>query len=332
MGLPALSASTHLLDGELYKESLRSQDVYQRFPDLFAEQMLVTQPQLAQKAQIDFTGVGHDDWKLLAQALFPSGWIQAQVERLLDEIFIATEPGAAPPSLSIPLAEITQRLSSESGMLIYQQILQTKRQCNLKDFFSILGWINEEPDARLPICNIPPDLTELAAWIGEYDSGDAMIRDLLKSLPDQLPKEILLTDFIELPAGRLGGWLRAGSIFGWICLALAGLFLLFTFAAPLGRTLTGGLPLWGLPLGLAGVACLLETLLLPQASGRLILGSVKGTLAPGLTDVLLKVGEAVAESSATTLAWQAAGLLGLGVLLCGGAALVWGYRLLIHPR
>lgn len=326
LALPILSASDHLMDSQLYKESLREQDVYQRFPDLFAEQMMLSQPSLGRQAHIDFNGVGPADWKILAQALFPPDWIQTQVERLLDEIFAAAKPGVTPPALKISLADITQRLGDESGMRIYKQVIQTKRECNFDDFFSIMDWINEDPAALLPICNIPADLSEFAAWIGGYNSGDEMIRGLLKMLPDQLPKEIELSEFMELRTDRLAGWLRAGRIAGWICLALAGLSLLFTFAAPLGRTLSGGLLLWGLPLALAGAAGLLEALLLPWAVGGLITSGFKGTLAPSLSSILLQMGEAVAKSSATALAWQGGGLLTLGGLLCGAAALVWGYR------
>jgi hypothetical protein len=48
--LPVLNIAGDLLDGEAYKASLREQDIYARFPDLFAEQMQLSQPSLAKEA------------------------------------------------------------------------------------------------------------------------------------------------------------------------------------------------------------------------------------------------------------------------------------------
>ncbi len=49
--LPVLNVSSDLLDGEKYKASLREQDVYNRFPDLFAEQMQRSQASLEKEAR-----------------------------------------------------------------------------------------------------------------------------------------------------------------------------------------------------------------------------------------------------------------------------------------
>lgn len=325
LALPLLSTGALTNDG-LYKESLRSQNVYERFPDLFAEQMMLTQARLGQQANVDFSGVGPGDWKLVAQELFPPEWLQTQAERLVDEILAAARPGAAAPTLNIPLADITRRLGGEAGMRIYKQVIQTKRECSFDDFFTIIDWIDNDPAARLPICNIPSDLSEFAALIGGYNNGNEMIADLLTQLPGQLPQEVSLAQVVRLPIGRVGAWLQLGRLAGWLCLALAGLALLLTFAAPTGRTLSGAMLLWGVPLALAGVVVLLEAVALPWLVGGLIVGGFQGVLAPGLQRILLHVVDAVIKSSARMLIWSGSALLLVGVLLAGMALLSVFFR------
>lgn len=164
--------------------------------------------------------------------------------------------------------------------------------------------------------------------MGDYDSREAMIRDLLAGLPAQLPKELSLADVTSLRVDRAAGWLRLGRLVGLASLGLAGLALLLTLAAPRGRRPVSGLLLWGLPLAAAGAAGLLEALLLPRLVGGLIAGGGRAALAPGLADVLRQTGRAAAQGSAAALAGWSAGLLAAGALLClaAGGLWAWGQR------
>lgn len=322
--LPVLSISGDLLDGELYKTSLREQDVYARFPDLFAEQMQVSQDSLAEEARLNLAGVTAADWKLVASELVTPQWMQAQVESLIDQVFAATAAGAAPPALKLSLAEVSQRLSGEAGFNIYKQIIATKRSCSLDDFFDIIDWIGQEPGVRLPICNIPPFLTEFAALLGGYENGDELIRDLLKQLPESIPAEVALSDLFSLRMDRVSGWVDSMTILAWISLLLGLGALLATLISPIVRTLKGWLLSWGICLAVAGGICLVESQVLPYTLGGLIVGAFSSSLAPSISKIILETGRSVTEAGANSLFWLSLALLLVGLGMAAVGALAWG--------
>jgi hypothetical protein len=322
LALPVLNASSRLLDAGLYKQSLRDQDVYNRFPELFAAQMLLSQAELGREAQIDFRGFTAEDWKLIASELVTPQWLQSQVESLIDQTFAAAEPGAPAPALSISLADVKARLSGDSGFNIYKKVIQTKRECSLDNLFSIIDWVEDVPGAILPVCNIPPLLTDIAAFFMDYTDGDAMIRDVIKDLPGELPDELALSEFFSLPMAQAGRSLAAARLAAGACLVLAGLCLLLVFISPFGRTLTGWLLLWGAALAGAGLACLAAVLLLPASLGALIAGAFSGELSPSLEVVVLRMAQDVTGASASALGIQAALLLFFGAGLATIGVLV----------
>ncbi|MBN2548659.1 MAG: hypothetical protein JXB15_05860, partial [Anaerolineales bacterium] len=324
LALPFLNTSERILDSEVYKKALQDENVYTRFPDLFAEQMALSQTALGKEARIDFRGVTQADWKLIATELVTPEWMQKQVESLIDEIFKATEKDAAAPTLKISLQEVTQRLSGDSGFRIYKQVIDTKEKCSLDDFFSMLDWMEDPNKGMLRICKIPPMLTDIAAFIGEYDNGDALIKDLLKELPEALPKEVSLSEFFTLPMEDVGKTVDTLKLIGGVCLFLALLALLATFISPMGRSLKGWLILWGLPLAAAGVVCLLLSFLTPSILSGVITGGFKGSIAPGVMDVIKKMVSAVVKPSATSLAVQAGLMLVAGLVMSGAGAMMWG--------
>lgn len=322
--LPVLNVSSDLLDGEKYKASLREQDVYNRFPDLFAEQMQRSQSSLEQEARLDLSGVTAADWKLIATQLVTPQWMQSQVESLIDQTFNAAKGDAAAPKLELNLTEVTQRLSGDAGFNIYKQIIATKRSCSLDDFFNIIDWMSEEPGVRLPICNIPPFLTDIAALIGGYENGDELIKDLLKELPGAIPATVSLSDFFSLRMDRVAGWVNNFRIVAWISLLLALAALLGMLISPFVRTLKGWLLSWGACLAAAGMVCLLISQVLPYTLGGLIVGAFSGEIAPSLAKIILETGRSVTASGATSLAWQSGAMLLVGLAMAGAGALVWG--------
>jgi hypothetical protein len=331
LALPVLNISGRLLDAKLYKDALKQEDFYRRFPDLFAEQMTTSQASLSKTTHIDFKGVTTADWRLLAQELIPPDWLQAQMESLIDQIFASAKSNAAPPALKISLADVTTRLSGDSGFRIYKEIIQSKRACDLFDLFEILDWIDKDSQAYLPICSIPQDLSDFAAEIAGYSNGDAMIRDLIKDLPSQIPKEIALSDFFTLHMDRVGSTMGIAKTIAWIFLLLAGMCLLLVFISPMGRSLKGWLLLWGAPLALSGLICLVIALIMPSLLGGLIIGGFKSSLSPALQNVIHNIAGYISKSSAVSLGLQASGLLAIGILMCIASALVWGVGRFLAP-
>lgn len=321
--LPILNLRGDLLDGEKYKAALREQQVYTRFPDLFAEQMLRSQAALGQQARINFSGITEADWKLIATELVTPQWMQTQVESLIDQIFTSAKAGAAPPQLKLSLTEVTQRLGGDSGFNIYKQIIATKRTCGLDDFFDIVDWISQEPNVKLPICNIPSLLTEFAALFGGYENGDDLIRDLLKELPDAIPKEIALSAFFSLRMDRLAAWLKILTILAWVSLLLGLGALLAMLISPYVRTLKGWLLSWGICLEAAGMVGLIASQALPYSLGGLIVGAFNKSLAPSISKIILETGRTVTQTGANALFWQAAAMLLVGLAMLAAGTLLW---------
>lgn len=317
LALPILNLSGHLDDAELYKAALRQENVYQRFPDLFAAQMALSQNALGKEAQIDFRGFTADDWKLIAQELITPQWVQVQVEHLIDEIFASIQNRSTTPRLTISLAEVMQKLGGEAGFRIYKQVISTKRPCKLDDFFSMMDWLDEDPQATLPICYIPPSLVEFAAFFTDYENGDALIRDLIRELPAQIPQELALSDFFTLPLDQVGAVLRLLRVVGWLCLGLAPLTLLFTFLARSGRRLPGWLISWGVALALGGLLGLAAGFLSPRLLRSLITSNLRGVLTDALSGVTLAISQTVLAPGVKHLTWQAGGLLLFGLLMSG---------------
>ena len=324
LSLPILNISGRIDDGNLYKEALVQQNIYNRFPDLFAGQMALSQASLGKEAHIDFTGVGKADWKIIAEELVTADWMKKQVESMIDEIFAAMKPGAASPTLKISLSEVTQKLGQDAGFNIYKKVISTKRECTLEDFFTILDWLDQNKGVNMPICNIPPDLTEFAAWFAEYENGDALIRDILKDLPKELPTEIALSDFFVLNMQGVGKLLRQAHTIGLIGLGMAVLALLFVFVSPMGRSLKGLLLLWGIPLAIAGLICMLIAWLMPYFLGASIAGAFKGTITPELQTAINEMGRYVLKSSTNAMGWQSVIMLVVGLLMSGASVFVWG--------
>ena len=313
VALPVLNASGRLLDAALYKQALLEQDVYNRFPDLFAEQMALSQDELGREAQIDFRGFTAADWKLIAQELTTPQWLQVQVEGLIDQVFAERDPDVPAPALTISLAEVNQRLEGDFGFRIYKAIIQTKRACDMDDLFEIVDWMDDVPSATLPICNIPPMLTEIAAFFMDYDDGDALIRDVIKDLPGAIPDELALTDVLDLPVAQMRSSIALARFVAFACLALAGLALLLVFVSPFGRTLHGWLLLWGTAFSVAGLVGLLEGFLMPGAMTALITGAFGGGVSPGLNAVIQGMAEKVTEVGARTMMVQSGVILLLGL-------------------
>jgi hypothetical protein len=252
--------------------------------------------------------------------------MQSQVESLIDQTFNAAKEGASPPELKLSMAEVTQRLSGDAGFTIYKQIIASKRSCSLDDFFNIIDWIGEDPNVKLPICNIPPMLTEFAALLGGYENGDELIKDLLKQLPDAIPAEVSLSDFFSLRMDSVAGWVNNMKTLAWISLFLALAALLATLIAPFVRTLKGWLLTWGICLAAAGLLCLVESQLLPYTLGGLIVGAFSGSIAPSIAKIILETGRSVTASGASALAWQSAAMLLVGLAMSAAGALVWGIK------
>lgn len=326
LALPILNTSNRLFDSSLYKEALVKQDVYNRFPDLFADQMVLSQPALSKETNINFGAFTRADWKLIAQELVTPQWVQKQTESLMDEVFAAAQKGAAPPALKISLQEVSDRLTGDAGFRIYKEVIQTKPECNLDDIFTILDWMDEDPQAVMPVCHIPEDLTDfIGSFIG-YSSGDDLIKAVLKDMRDELPADMELSEFFTLPMNKIGIIKDLARVTALVCVTLAALALLLVFVSPIGRTLKGWLLLWGLPLAGAGLICLVIALSMPSALAAMISSGIKGAVTPALSDIFVEVMRTVTKPGASALTAQAAGMLFAGVVMSGASAMVWGIR------
>jgi len=184
----------------------------------------------------------------------------------------------------------------------------------------------------LPICYIPPSLVEFAAFFIDYENGDALIRDLMRELPAQLPQELALSDFFTLPVSQVGAALQLLRAAGWLCLGLAPLALLLTFLARPGRTLPGWLIMWGLVLALGGILAWGAGLLAPRLLRSLLISSLHGVLTDALSGVMLTVSQTVLQPGVQQLNRQAAAFLLFGATLCLGGGVIFVIKMAKRNR
>lgn len=298
-----LNVQRELLRPESYKQALAEQGIYERFPALAADQILL---QDTGDVPEQLRYLTREDYEAILTDLLPSAWVQGQVEVAIDQAFSFLDSGGRFPAVRISLAEVRERLSGgEEGIRIVMRIVRSWPPCTEEQLQS---WVGSED---LPICRPPEEiLTALAPTLGGLQAELAA---------SQIPDELDLTGSMQ------GGDVPdlAPILMGVRLIPFLPVVLLILITLLTVRSLRGLLRWWGLPLlfaGLAGFGLALATPSLVEWSlGAGSLDSGLGALPGDLIEIVHGVVRSLAGSLAGGIAAYARTVALIGLTFAVGS-------------
>ncbi len=344
LALLLFNAERQLFSAEGYKRALAAQNLYERFPALIAEQIVVqasyrgpgaenpgeeAPPEEVGGPSNQFKYLTQSDYEVILRELLPAEWLQTQTESVLDQIFAFLNSESPTATIQLSTVEFKARLSGEAGVEAVLQLVRSWPPCTpeqLRDFTQATSKSDLE---GMPTCRPPDD--ELTALTPRIES-------ILSERAAKLPDEINLAQSFSGPpeeseinptppsetGGPLGNDPRAAlRRLRWIArlsplISIALLLLVALFGV---RSRKGGLRWWGIPLLIAGVLTLGLGLAIMPAMDWAIANFLSGRAPPYFSANLVQAGFDFARATMRGLAnWIAAeaaviGLLGLGMLL-----------------
>ena len=297
-----------ILNPDFYKQTLADQEIYQRLPEVIAQQLASSITQeggestLLENPSVNFMILEQEEWESILTDLIDPGWLQMQTENIIDQFFdillISPDPVNAPITISIK--EVKSRLAGPEGTQAFKQILDAQPPCSVNQLLGFLQLGLGLPTSIDTLLCRPPDyiISELTSAVGLF----------LSSAVDQVPDQVTLSLpealFDSSSSGRSPDSNQAAipsaiqtlrktntAILWGPVLPIIFLFLVTILAV---RSLNDFLLWWGGSLLAAGLISLILSLSLFPATNwvfsRLIPDDT-GTLF-GLTNILIQLGVA----------------------------------------
>jgi hypothetical protein len=346
LALVGFNVERNLFDPEPYKRSLAAQGIYQRIPALAAEQLVLQQRfeqllpasdprQRALPPHLQF--LTQADYEAILSDLLTPEWTQEQIESVIDQVFLYWNTDAETVPVTISIAEIKARFTGEVATRTFGRVLGSWPECNL---IELLGWSGVVLGAKLedlPVCRPPDAVVETVLPIVSSLLSEAVLQQIVDAVasaavtqvPDEVvifqlptpPEEIIPPKEPPIPREQV-------IIYRWLGrLSPLPAIVLLAVTVILGARSLKGLLLWGgVPLLLAGLAGVLVAgtayLGLSQIVRPIVLGGLEPPTAPGIAEIALRVGEAVARPMVIWGGVEAAVIAGVGAVLSlgGGVA------------
>jgi hypothetical protein len=311
-----------LFSAGTYKQALRGQHVYDRMPELIAEQVIYQDQHTSSGEGLapELKRLTQSDWEIMLSEIITPAALQTQTESVIDQLLVYINTPGQALELKVSLVDFKQKLDGEEGLRATMQIINAQPACSSEEWAQIVSGAQSAQFQDLPYCR--PSAEILAA-------SEPYLRDALHQLVASIPDETYM-DNTPASASRATRTqdsradLKRVRRYIWLSLCIpAGLILL---VAAFGvRSLTG-CGLWlGIPLLFTGLLTFLTALATWMLPGWLIARnapsdkvSLEG-VAPGVTQMLVDVGTSIAHSAARTLGILAILLilLGLGLIAAG---------------
>jgi hypothetical protein len=334
-----------VFDPGIYKQALRSENVYKRMPALIGEQITyqIKNPAAGENYPPELQRLTQDDWDVLLTDLISPASLQTQTESVIDQFFVYINTPGTPLALQISLVDFKQKLDSDDGYRAVMQIINLQPACSSDEWAQIANTNGAaqadtvHPFEDIPYCR-PSDeiLTASEPYIRKA------IHQVVASIPDETSLNPNGTSAKRTPQddGRDALKRARGYVLVSLCLPIGLLMLIAVFGV---RSFNSG-GLWlGIPLGVTGLFGLVAaavTWALPTwliiryaPSGKVTMQGV----APGVVQLLVDIGTSLAHSAARTLGIVSLVLLvaGLG-LISAGVLFGWATRSsldadIVHP-
>jgi len=253
MAFPLYSLSGSMLNSQLYAHALESQDVYERFPELFAQQMTFWIQELKSYIvlmELFFPNIQPPDWELIAERVITREWVQIQTENILDQVFDYAHLDRSPLTIVISFVDVKERLGGQVGFDTYMEITNAKPDCNMME---LAQWLAAPFIELLPICKLP----EEANFFG-FSAPDPqevvprILADWAATLPDETNLADSLDDLSRQEIDDLFKAIRLAHTVSAIFVGVSIFFLLLTLISSRARQLKSWLRYWGLPFMITG--------------------------------------------------------------------------------
>ncbi len=339
LSILAFNIQHYLLSPDLYKTALAEQEFYTQIPGLVGEQIVTGisyNPCAEDPTQCEngaapaeqpaeggppayLAALDKDDWALMITTILPEGWLQTQVEGVIDGIFAYLDGKVDQPDLSISLREVRERLSGPQGVDAILLIVEKMPACS-----------SEQEDAAIAMLTDPvtPDIPECApsasAIEGARDDIQRVLTQVAAEIPDEAPIDLSeldqsLREPIDSPLGRdplqiYRNFKRLAMFSPFIAIGLLALVLLFG-----ARSLKGIFSWSGWPLLIVGLIvappAIFANSLLGEPFQTFIQQNLAGGISPQVGDLLIGLMQNIGKTIVRTITIEGALIFIAAVML-----------------
>jgi hypothetical protein len=344
-GLAGFNAQRSAFNPALYKRSLADQGIYQRFPALIADQIVVQlkyedslpdNDPLKQPVDPHLKTLTRADYEAILSDLITPDYAQAQTESVIDQVFGYWNGKEESVPVTISIVEIKARFTGDVAVRAFARVVGSWPECNLVQLLAWGGLVTGVKLADLPVCRPPDTLTQAVIPVITSLVSEAVLTQLINAItnaavsraPDQVvifhlpptPEEIQPNQPPPVPRSRVTLLRWAARLSLLLALGLLGLTVV------LGARSIKGVLLWsGIPLLLAGLACALLAVVahfgLSQIVQPIASAISEPPIAPSIAAIAVRVGEDVARSVVLWTGAEGVALAAAGFFLTviGGA-------------
>lgn len=261
--LPAYSFSKAVMDPDIYIDSIEGEDFYDKFPELFGEQIDYWVHDLKSDyfiLEFFFQNIVRSDWQLVAEQIITPDWLQEQTESLIEQIFEYANGDQSDLKMIVSFTGVKDRLSGPLGYETYQAITENKPECNMLE---LTQWLLAPVIDLLPICKLP----ENGSFFG-FSTPDPdvvvprILTDWANTLPDEKDLAASLEDGEVQEIDSFFSGFRLVRFTSGVMVAVAVGFLILSLLSSNVRSQKGWLRYWGGSFLAAGVILIVLAVLL----------------------------------------------------------------------
>jgi hypothetical protein len=344
LALVLWNTDSYLLDSDAYKQALASVQIYDRLPQLLGGQIqfsLTYDPCAQDPASCEgeppapgdrteqggppsyFQELDAAEWEAFFQAVFPAGWMEAQAESVIDQVFDSLR-ASDPQPVSLSLIGLKTHLRGPDGARAARVLIEAQPACTDAQLLDLVQGVREEGEIdSLLVCRPPDEIleanmeivrAEFHQMVDEWPNTTDLSFGFLRGEPSDGP---------STRAPEHSGWLDALALFRWVArlspLAPVVCLLLLTLFAV--RSKVQACRWWGIPFLLAGLLAAAGAAaanpLLRWAVDSLLLPRAPQSISPDLIGLAIELVFEVSRGLATRVLIQSLVLvlLGIGLLV-----------------
>jgi hypothetical protein len=270
-----------------------------------------------------FQNLSPADWEAIFRVLLPADWMQAQIESVIDHLFVFLDSTEPDISLSIDMQGLKKHLEGGAAMEAFMIIVNAQPLCTPAELEALIS----APMKDIPSCRPPEAVVE-----SFIENNQSTLVELVAKIPAKADLTKIGSDSAEPPPnappssqnpGPLGDNPRVALTRIRLILRLSpilpvGLLLLVTLFGV--RSPKGWLLWWGIPLlivgAIVGSVAFLAMPLADYAIAVYVVGKTPQGFSPAIFDLLLDIGKYIARGLVSLVGRQAGivALLGFSMI------------------